>query len=805
MNSYLARLLIFNIIVLGAKMQSGGEGDVALGNQGLTSMSIEMPTQSMNSMDSKNFNDMMTNMGGMQNSMMQTMPQTQEHAETQAQDDQQEQSKENPETQMQNQEQPELQEEEVPEDRRTMVMPGMPQMGGPEYGQQENQQQDKMQNPSTTLSFLDRPMHHDSKIGHMYHFQDELEDENVDEKIGDKVLDKLLIDFKKLDCEGYNATKNKGQRLFNIKTEDKIEEFCKQDLRNKVLESISHVDASPLMVFNNLSKDIYGPLGYKYYEKFAYPDLLNDLIFLNSRYSMIHPETPIPVYGDFKEGILNSFAQIADYSSDFHHNKSMISSTMIDLLKQFHIWWNVHRQRKQMTHVHKHTFDIIKNVMLKYKQTHDTMKATTVHILKNIKDAYYRFVKANKMFQVLKKEPADMIAAEILRRYKNNIENIHMHKSSYELRVTETAYILDLLRAFFIVNFKRKMIDDQNQLHYEAAIYNRILSVYKDYKKYLVEIGSEAYNDFKDFTATLLLKMNHRVYIIFRMLTMAGYVNMPAFNLDNSVASAIKIYYEFFDNMSTIPNECLDLLSNALEDCLNEKSSKLVMFFYQKYQLFASVAGADLISYLRNNISKMVDTIKAQDSFENFTNFRNNYFAELFKFSVKYRHRYLIKDMGTVDDLENELGFEIEKSKKIHAISKINYDLIDKLDRRFYNLFLNIKTKFNKYAPVEKDIKVLSLIAETVEKMIDKYQDTQRNKLDRNIEALLVKCKTIIDEWLKKHSVHYIINASAVNAETPFTQYMPLPEPHSNIVQHVVNEPTIQSTRVQPLKTMMPQ
>ena len=457
-----------------------------------------------------------------------------------------------------------------------------------------------------------------------------------------------------------------------------------------------------------------------------------------------------------------------------------------------------------MSHVHKHTFDIIKSVMVRYKQTHDAMKATTVHILKNIKDAYYRFVKANKMFDTIKKEPTDMIAAEILRRFKNNIENIHMHKSSYELRVTETAFIMDLLRAYLVVLFKLKVTDDEAQLRYEAAVYNRIMAVYKDYKKYLVEIGSEAYNDVKDFTATLLLKMNHRVYIIYRITTMAGWVNLPTFAVDNYLTSDIKIYYEFFDGMSVIPNECLDIMSNILEDCMNEKVHKLIMYFYDKYQLFASVPGADLLTYLRNNMTNIANVLNAKKSFDNFTNFRNNFFDELFGFAVMYRNKYLIKDMGAVDDLENELGFEIEKSKKTHAISKINYALVDRLDRRFYNLFLNIKTKFNKFAPVEKDLKVMSLITRAVERMIEKFREEEKNKLDQNIEDMLDKCKVIINEWLKHHSVQYIINSDTINAQTPFTQYIPLPEPHSNIVQQVISEPTIQSLRIQPVKTMMP-
>lgn len=646
---------------------------------------------------------------------------------------------------------------------------------------------------------LSQGLNEGTGVGRKYHFTDELDAESEEDEVGDQYLDQLLKEFDKLDCEKYKNKPHKPKDLDYLNKNKVWEDFCGHDLRNQILEPIGQIDFSPLALYKHISKEIYAPLGYKYYEKFSFPDVLGDLIFLNDQFSMIHPETPVPDNTDFKNQVLQTFATIADYSSDFHHNKSLISSQILDLLKQFHIWWNVHRQRHQMHYLHKHTHDIIKDIMMRYRQTHDAMKATTIHILKNIKDGYFRFMKAYKMFNVVKDDPADMIAAEILRRYKNNVENIHLHKSSYDLRVTETAYMLDLLRAFYIVNYKMGVTDDESQMKYNSGIFNRIESVYGEYKKYLVETGSDVYNDFKDFTATILLKMKHRTYIIFKLTTIAGYMNLPTFNLESSSANAIKVYYEFLDHMLLIPNECLDLISNHLENCVNEKTSKLLVLFYNKYQLFASVGGADLLAYLRSNTQHIFQNIKGKDSYDNFGNFKNNFFAELFKFAMRYRNKYLIKDMGTVDDLENELGFQIEKSKQIHAVSKINYSLIDKLDRRLYNLFLNIKTKFNKYAPVEKDIKVMTIISKTVEHMMDKFDQSNSSRIDSNIISLTESCKKIVDAWLKKHSIHYIVNTSPMHAETPFTQYMPLPEAHSNVVQQVVSEPTIQSARVAPV------
>ena len=61
---------------------------------------------------------------------------------------------------------------------------------------------------------------------------------------------------------------------------------------------------------------------------------------------MIHPEMDIPHYNEFSENILGHFRNMEDFSQNFHENKSKISSLAVDILKKFHIFWNVHRQRK---------------------------------------------------------------------------------------------------------------------------------------------------------------------------------------------------------------------------------------------------------------------------------------------------------------------------------------------------------------------------------------------------------------------------------------------------------------------------
>ena len=54
---------------------------------------------------------------------------------------------------------------------------------------------------------------------------------------------------------------------------------------------------------------------------------------------------------------------------------------------------------------------------------------------------------------------------------------------------------------------------------YNTFIFEKIKTIFKDYTKYVLENGTDNYDQFKDFTATLLLKMELRRNIIFFIYT----------------------------------------------------------------------------------------------------------------------------------------------------------------------------------------------------------------------------------------------------------------------------------------------
>ncbi len=222
----------------------------------------------------------------------------------------------------------------------------------------------------------------------------------------------------------------------------------------------------------------------------------------------------------------------------------------------------------------------MRDVLKKYKTTNDSMKATTINILENIKKAYYKFLKAVKVKSLLDRRPAEMLTVEILRRYKNNIERIKDGESDFKIQVTETAHMLDLLRAFFIINYRKKLTDSKSQGLYRIFIFDKIKKLFHDYEKYLLEIGDQSYNDFKDFTACLLLKMEMRTETIFKTYTIGAYSTMPVSQFKHQFSDSTKIYYELLDSLLILPNQCDNLIKKDLKDCVRDKANQIIVDFY---------------------------------------------------------------------------------------------------------------------------------------------------------------------------------------------------------------------------------
>lgn len=66
----------------------------------------------------------------------------------------------------------------------------------------------------------------------------------------------------------------------------------------------------------------------------------------------------------------------------------------------------------------------MKLMLGKYRQTNNTIKAVTLHLLKNIKNSFHKFLKADYMHKLIRDESPEMITIQLLKRTKNTLEEI---------------------------------------------------------------------------------------------------------------------------------------------------------------------------------------------------------------------------------------------------------------------------------------------------------------------------------------------------------------------------------------------
>ena len=350
---------------------------------------------------------------------------------------------------------------------------------------------------------------------------------------------------------------------------------------------------------------MYNPLGYKVYQSFTFPQVIYEAVNLSNNHAMIHKELKIPSSEEFIKDLIEKFDHIEDLSVDFQNNKPIISNIIVQVLKKLHVFWNVHRQNNNLKNLHSTTLDFVREILSKFLRTNQAMKATTIDILYHIKNAYYRFMRAQKLITLIREKSAEILTVEILRRYKNNIEAIHSGESDAKLRVSEVARILDLLRAFFLINYYKDTTDQKNLGLYQTFIFDKIKEIFEQYQKYLLETGDQNYNDFKDFTATLLLKMELRKHIIFYQYTIQGYSSMPTTSFQKNFTDAAKIFYEFNDSLLVIPNLCNGQRGFQLEGCIKRNLTQLIVDFRTKYQFKTSISGSEMDTYLQ----RATDTI----------------------------------------------------------------------------------------------------------------------------------------------------------------------------------------------------
>lgn len=166
----------------------------------------------------------------------------------------------------------------------------------------------------------------------------------------------------------------------------------------------------------------------------------------------------------------------------------------------------------------------------------------------------------------------------------------------------------------------------------------------------------------------------------------------------------------------------------------------------------------------------------------NFNTFKMYYYQNLFAVMYNLKLRFFIKNMDEVEDLENNIGDLIEEKRKESAAEpgKINLNLLEKLDQDIYNRFLDIKTKYNRFSPVSKDVQVLAMIKRDIKNFLKKFEESNATNLTPKFQQIIGEINGLTKSWVIETANKPEISVQVNNLR----EGMPMVYP---VIQHVMD------------------
>lgn len=571
-------------------------------------------------------------------------------------------------------------------------------------------------------------------------------------------IDKFLTEFDRIDCSKFNGDKN-----------DPMNVLCDPQLMNTALEPLGQYNSDHNDFYNYLKSQIYQPLAYDITKRENLSDMVLDSVNLNKKNSLFYGQPLTSNYNKFEESILKIFEDISGKTSDMEANKDVINELMISTLKRFHLYWNYLRYQNQFDKLKIDTKEVMKTIVRTYLMKRDFLNYVSKTLIKGIIQAYYRFIRAHKMVEVLNKYGPYLISAQIINRYKAVGDRIQNSNFNDIMIVKEISYLISLLQVYHILSYKQGIQDSTIMLNFKTEIILRIEREYENYVKFLPqESQQERIRQIKHYTAVLLLKFKHITFIMFQYHGIAQYANMPQMNYVKS-SFAVKIYYEMLDNMLMLPKNCVNFL--LLKSCVIHETTKNLRYITTKYNIKRSTYGWYFLQELSSMMKSLYSKANSQ-TWEQWGNFKSYYYSNLFSVMYTYKKLFQVMDMDSVDDLETQLGTIIDNGKKTNQLKPLNFALLDQLDKELYNEFLSIKADYNNYSPVEKDPTILNFLRIRIHKFLDNFTKEHKFDINEHFTQIVKNVEDSLDKWIKEipGKSESVIAISTMNAHPEFQQ-----------------------------------
>ena len=252
--------------------------------------------------------------------------------------------------------------------------------------------------------------------------------------------------------EGPQKEMDENGEYDDMKVHDEYQTLCKSVLHRLALHPLGQYDFNHHDFYKYLNEKIYLPLAYKMNKRDSMAGLLQDLIFLDKGNSLFDGRPVMTNYPVFEKGIMAIFEDIAAKTNDLDANQQYISESIISILKRFHLYWNSLRYTNQISKVKVDTKEILQSLLQNYEIKRKFLAEVTRTLVTKIKDAYFRFLRAHRMLEIMNTSGANIMVFQLLRRYKDVVENIRINRVSNPKLVHEISLMMELVKAFHIIN-----------------------------------------------------------------------------------------------------------------------------------------------------------------------------------------------------------------------------------------------------------------------------------------------------------------------------------------------------------------
>lgn len=541
--------------------------------------------------------------------------------------------------------------------------------------------------------------------------------------------------------------------------------LCDSNLEQIALSPLGKYGSSIDEINQFLDETVYKPLAYSMVPRNNLSDMLADINSLDSKNFLLDGHALQDNYGIFRDAILRIFSDVEGKTSDVEKNHTDINELIVQILKRFHLYWNTLRYKKQTAKVREDTVAVIKELSHALDDRQKFLGEVTRVLLTKVKDAYFRFMRAHKMLAFMNANAAEILVTQIIARYQDICDNIKESKFHEIKLVRETSFLLHMVMVYNYANYKNGYPEALALNKYETQLSIRIQTNYEMYKNILRVSDPIRLKSIRDFTATFLLKARHFNFIMFHFHNIATMLNAYQMFFDLDSARTAKIYNEVMDNLLVIPRYCIQIL--VMKYCVFHEANKVLRYVSMKYHLKRSTSGWEIYEYLRQLFHSIFSALDAT-TLNNFSAMKQVYYQSVYARMRVYLEHFALPPDDTVDELQNFVGEAIEDFKAKNQDTITDFGVLDLLEHKLYNHFLDLKGEYITAAPYDTNHAILTDIATSVHNLLAKFLKKNPTHLNDKAIMVLKVVEDATDKWHNHMLTRPQTSIQVTNLITPF-------------------------------------